>query len=163
MSTGSVTPLIKEELRCTIQKKRLSSGQDELEVTYEEPEPSKLSADDELKRIRRRERNRLAAQRCRSKRKVKADSLNAETEQLERANSRLRDEIADLERQLSDLRSMINRHDVLPSHCNTKLSVSEEEDDEEVMKPMEIVCDLLGDVIEVNEGHSEQEQTLGNY
>jgi hypothetical protein len=36
VSSGTITPLIKEELRCTIQQKRLSSGKEELTVDVNE-------------------------------------------------------------------------------------------------------------------------------
>ena len=35
--TGRLTPLIKEELKCKIQSRRLSMGQDEMEVNFEAP------------------------------------------------------------------------------------------------------------------------------
>lgn len=34
LETGSMMPIIKEELKCLIQSRRLSLGQDELEVTF---------------------------------------------------------------------------------------------------------------------------------
>lgn len=34
LETGSLTPIIKEELKCLIQSRRLSLGQDELQVTF---------------------------------------------------------------------------------------------------------------------------------
>ena len=37
LQDGNLTPIIKEELRLTIQSKRLKKGQDELSVTFREP------------------------------------------------------------------------------------------------------------------------------
>nr|KAG5710732.1 hypothetical protein BaRGS_035134 [Batillaria attramentaria] len=37
LHTGRLTPLIKEELRCRIQSRRLSEGKDELTVQFESP------------------------------------------------------------------------------------------------------------------------------
>ena len=38
LSTGRLTPLIKEELRCRIQSRRLSEGKAELTVQFDEPD-----------------------------------------------------------------------------------------------------------------------------
>ncbi|PVD26461.1 hypothetical protein C0Q70_14138 [Pomacea canaliculata] len=44
LHTGRLTPLIKEELRCRIQSRRLSEGKDELTVHFESPTISEVSA-----------------------------------------------------------------------------------------------------------------------
>ena len=43
VQTGSVTPLIKEELKYSIQSRRLAKGKDELQVEFMEPAPEKVS------------------------------------------------------------------------------------------------------------------------
>ena len=43
LHTGRLTPLIKEELRCRIQSRRLSEGKDELMVQFESPTRSEVS------------------------------------------------------------------------------------------------------------------------
>lgn len=43
LHTGRLTPLIKEELRCRIQSRRLSEGKDELTVHFESPTRSEVS------------------------------------------------------------------------------------------------------------------------
>ncbi|KAL8592638.1 hypothetical protein ACOMHN_026568 [Nucella lapillus] len=44
LHTGRLTPLIKEELRCRIQSRRLSEGKDELMVQFESPTRSEVSS-----------------------------------------------------------------------------------------------------------------------
>ena len=43
LHTGRLTPLIKEELRCRIQSRRLSEGKDELRVQFDSPTISEVS------------------------------------------------------------------------------------------------------------------------
>ncbi|XP_070181749.1 uncharacterized protein [Littorina saxatilis] len=43
LNTGRLTPLIKEELRCRIQSRRLSEGKDELMVQFDSPTISEVS------------------------------------------------------------------------------------------------------------------------
>ena len=42
LQDGNLTPIIKEELRLTIQSKRLKKGQDELSVTFREPSEERV-------------------------------------------------------------------------------------------------------------------------
>lgn len=44
LKTGRLTPLIKEELKCTIQTRRLSEGKDELQVEFNSPEKTSVSS-----------------------------------------------------------------------------------------------------------------------
>uniref|UniRef100_A0A2C9LM56 BZIP domain-containing protein n=1 Tax=Biomphalaria glabrata TaxID=6526 RepID=A0A2C9LM56_BIOGL len=69
LECGRLTPLIKEELRCRIQSRRLSEGKEELLVEFPSPTPSHPRPDEVQKRDRRREQNRRAAQKFRKKRK----------------------------------------------------------------------------------------------
>ncbi|ELU03491.1 hypothetical protein CAPTEDRAFT_221193 [Capitella teleta] len=127
VSTGTITPLVKEELRCTIQQKRLSEGKEELMVDFDEREPCELSNADKERKLRRKERNRIAAQKCRSKRRQQADILQAETAELEDRNQFLQDEISKLEEERDRLMHMMRTHDIIPTKCNQKLSMSSDE------------------------------------
>ena len=42
LTTGSLTPLVKEELKYAIQNKRLKTGKEELKVDYADPKPEKV-------------------------------------------------------------------------------------------------------------------------
>ncbi|XP_041353199.1 basic leucine zipper transcriptional factor ATF-like 3 [Gigantopelta aegis] len=81
--TGRLTPLIKEELKCKIQSRRLSMGQDEMEVNFEAPKRYQLSDEEKAKKLQRKERNKVAARRHRQKTKEDARKLEKTVEKLE--------------------------------------------------------------------------------
>uniref|UniRef100_A0A3P9MLG5 FOS-like antigen 1a n=1 Tax=Oryzias latipes TaxID=8090 RepID=A0A3P9MLG5_ORYLA len=66
---------------------------------------------DELERRRiRRERNKMAAAKCRNRRRELTDSLQSETDQLEDEKSRLQKEIADLQKEKEKLELVLEAH-----------------------------------------------------
>lgn len=66
---------------------------------------------DELERRRiRRERNKLAAAKCRNRRRELTDSLQSETDELEDEKSRLQKEIADLQKEKEKLELVLEAH-----------------------------------------------------
>ncbi|XP_064602685.1 uncharacterized protein LOC135468382 [Liolophura sinensis] len=65
--TGNLLPLIKEELKCKIQAKRLAAGQEELDIHESKPKVNQLTEDDIRRRETRKAQNRRAAQRYRVK------------------------------------------------------------------------------------------------
>jgi len=69
----------------------------------------KLEEDEETLTMRR-ERNRLAAQRCRQRRRDRIDKLEKICGRLEHDGSKLELEITDLERELSSLRKLLQTH-----------------------------------------------------
>ncbi|KAF5900152.1 cyclic AMP-dependent transcription factor ATF-3, partial [Clarias magur] len=79
------SPLVKEELRYAIQNRRLSGGMSTTGTSCSgsgsEKHPEPLSAKSEFtveelnRRKRRRERNKIAAAKCRNKKKEKTDGL----------------------------------------------------------------------------------------
>lgn len=62
------------------------------------------------RRRARRERNRIAAARCRDRRRMLTDTLQNETEQLERVKAQLEAEIAGLEREKERLELVLEAH-----------------------------------------------------
>ncbi|KAM3824929.1 LOW QUALITY PROTEIN: fos-related antigen 1 [Vipera latastei] len=69
-----------------------------------------LSPEEEERRRLRRERNKLAAAKCRNRRKELTDTLQAETDQLEAEQSGLRKEIAELQKQKERLELVLEAH-----------------------------------------------------
>uniref|UniRef100_A0A670HQE4 FOS like 2, AP-1 transcription factor subunit n=1 Tax=Podarcis muralis TaxID=64176 RepID=A0A670HQE4_PODMU len=69
-----------------------------------------LSPEEEEKRRIRRERNKLAAAKCRNRRRELTEKLQAETEELEEEKSVLQKEIAELEKEKEKLRFMLMAH-----------------------------------------------------
>nr|XP_003229892.2 PREDICTED: protein fosB isoform X1 [Anolis carolinensis] len=69
-----------------------------------------VSPEEEERRRMRRERNKLAAAKCRNRRKELTDTLQAETDQLEAEQSELQKEIAELQKQKERLELVLEAH-----------------------------------------------------
>ncbi|NP_001302669.1 fos-related antigen 2 [Sus scrofa] len=69
-----------------------------------------LSPEEEEKRRIRRERNKLAAAKCRNRRRELTEKLQAETEELEEEKSELQKEIAELQKEKEKLEFMLVAH-----------------------------------------------------
>ncbi|KAJ8270677.1 hypothetical protein GJAV_G00117910 [Gymnothorax javanicus] len=113
------TPLVKEELRFAIQNKRLSNGLGSVmsdsissssDRSSEPPVKKELTTEENERRKRRRERNKIAAAKCRNKKKEKTDGLQKESEKLESINAELKAQIEELKSQKQQLVYMLNLH-----------------------------------------------------
>lgn len=111
--------LIKEGLKLTLQTKRRanSSGDDSKKKTKKEDgsgaddeEEDELTPEDEERRRRRRERNKIAATKCRLKKREKTVILVQESEILETQNHDLKSQIQELETQRRRLVDMLSLH-----------------------------------------------------
>ncbi|KAL6434877.1 activating transcription factor 3 [Cataglyphis hispanica] len=120
--------LIKEGLKLTLQTKRRanSSGDDSKKKTKKEDgsgaddeeedemsnnnNKSSLTPEDEERRRRRRERNKIAATKCRLKKREKTVILVQESEILETQNHDLKSQIQELETQRRRLVDMLSLH-----------------------------------------------------
>ncbi|XP_036726723.1 basic leucine zipper transcriptional factor ATF-like 3 [Balaenoptera acutorostrata] len=69
------------------------------------------SPEDDDRKVRRREKNRVAAQRSRKKQTQKADKLHEEYECLEQENTVLRREIGKLTEELKHLSEVLKEHE----------------------------------------------------
>ncbi|XP_072098587.1 basic leucine zipper transcriptional factor ATF-like [Mobula birostris] len=87
------------------------------------PASGKQENIEETKKVLRREKNRLAAQKSRQRQTQKADTLHQESEHLERENVALRKEIALLNEELNYFSSVLKSHESL---CPALNSSSEE-------------------------------------
>ncbi|XP_073672895.1 cyclic AMP-dependent transcription factor ATF-3 [Garra rufa] len=113
-------PLVKEELRYAIQNKRLSNGMSTLttdRACMNTERPTELPVmkrevvpEESERRKRRRERNKIAAAKCRNKKKEKTDNLQKESEKLESINAELKAQIEELKNQKQQLVYMLNLH-----------------------------------------------------
>ncbi|XP_078261922.1 cyclic AMP-dependent transcription factor ATF-3 isoform X3 [Rhinoraja longicauda] len=75
-----ITPLVKEELRFAIQSKRISNGEPNVEFgtgteSSSDAVERRLTPREDERRCRRRERNKIAAAKCRNKKKERTDIL----------------------------------------------------------------------------------------
>ncbi|KAK3092997.1 hypothetical protein FSP39_009824 [Pinctada imbricata] len=118
LETGELTPLVKEELKYTIQTRRLAEGKEELQVQFEDPINSELRPDEVEKVERRREQNRLAAQRFRQRQKSRGGELQKKSQKLLSENLRLRREIQTLQTERDRLHHALNEHMVVCPYRN---------------------------------------------
>lgn len=70
---------------------------------------SEVAGDDD-RRTRRREKNKVAAARCRNKKKERTDYLQKESDRLELLNGELKAQIESLKKEKQHLVHMLNRH-----------------------------------------------------
>lgn len=105
-----LTPLLKEGIKYKIQNRRKAEGKEELKVEFKEPEPERLTEEEELKRQVRREKNKMAAQKCRSKKRQLAETLQRETEKLAAKQRKLQKEIDSLKTEKEHLEEIIKVH-----------------------------------------------------
>ncbi|XP_020370009.1 basic leucine zipper transcriptional factor ATF-like 3 [Rhincodon typus] len=83
--------------------------------TDDSSQNSEKDYDGDHKKLRRREKNRIAAQKSRQKQTQKADSLHQEYEQLERENASLKKEIQGLRDELKHWKQVVQQHE---PHCS---------------------------------------------
>ncbi|KAG7321463.1 hypothetical protein KOW79_015878 [Hemibagrus wyckioides] len=88
----------------------LSGTRDRSQDPEREPSSQRTSVEECERRRARRERNRIAAARCRDRRRMLTDTLQNETEQLERVKAQLEAEIAGLEREKERLELVLEAH-----------------------------------------------------
>jgi len=69
-----------------------------------------LSPEDEIRRNKRRERNKVAAEKCRNKKKKETLKLFAESEMVERANACYKEELAKLKAEEKHLIRILETH-----------------------------------------------------
>ena len=110
LTTGSLTPLVKEELKCSIQSRRMKEGKSELKVAFSGPKTYELSADEVVRVENRRVQNRVAAQRFRERQKLKADELQRKCHKIESHNTQLRYEMRKLRQEKEQLRKSLEEH-----------------------------------------------------
>ncbi|NWH80214.1 BATF factor, partial [Piaya cayana] len=79
------------------------------------PPPSKQDSSDDMRKVQRREKNRIAAQKSRLRQTQKADTLHLESEDLERQNAALRREIKQLTEEMKHFATMLSSHEPLCS------------------------------------------------
>lgn len=103
---------VKLELRYVIESKRAAHGLDCPKSDYRSKDfkNQQLTPDEEQRRKLRRERNKVAASKCRMKRKEHVNTLRKASEELEAANSQLESEIAYLTAEREQLEMMLDAH-----------------------------------------------------
>ncbi|XP_038677603.1 basic leucine zipper transcriptional factor ATF-like [Scyliorhinus canicula] len=103
----------------------MAQDSDSSDSSYSRYQPSsgKQENFEETKKVMRREKNRLAAQKSRQRQTLKADTLHQESEELEKQNAALRKEIKQLNEELKYFSSVLKSHD---SICSMMTAPNEE-------------------------------------
>ncbi|XP_043190670.1 proto-oncogene c-Fos-like isoform X1 [Amphibalanus amphitrite] len=105
----TTSSLIKEGLKVSIRSRRASTGQ--ALFTEERREiKTELTSVDEARRQRRRERNKVAATKCRNKKKIETQHLIVDSERQVNQHNSLRLEIIQLLQERSQLVSALSSH-----------------------------------------------------
>ncbi|KAL5018403.1 hypothetical protein ScPMuIL_004125 [Solemya velum] len=109
----SLMPLVKEELKCRIQIRRLSKGQSEIVLESEAapaPAPAKhpLTEEEVFKKNARRRQNRESATRSRAKERQRIAHLLERVSQLEASNNKLLHSIEVLREQITNKKTKEN-------------------------------------------------------
>ncbi|CAK7310300.1 cyclic AMP-dependent transcription factor ATF-3 isoform X3 [Vulpes vulpes] len=115
---ANLTPFVKEELRFAIQNKhlchRMSSALESVTVSGRPLEmtvtKAEVAPEEDERKKRRRERNKIAAAKCRNKKKEKTECLQKESEKLESVNAELKAQIEELKNEKQHLIYMLNLH-----------------------------------------------------
>ncbi|XP_055966776.1 cyclic AMP-dependent transcription factor ATF-3 [Sorex fumeus] len=117
---AAMTPCVRDELRFAIQNKhmyhRRSSAFNSITAGSAGPFDMSLSKAEEVvpeedeRKKRRRERNKIAAAKCRNKKKEKTECLQKESEKLESVNALLKAQIEELKHEKQHLMYMLNLH-----------------------------------------------------
>nr|AOP31998.1 fosb transcription factor-like protein [Nematostella vectensis] len=110
---------VKQELRNAIKCRRVAKGLEEMpHLDAKRPKVEELSPAELEKRRIRRERNKLAAFKCRQRRKEHIQELEIESEGIEDSNKELEREISELHEQRQQLEEMLKTHSCKLSNNN---------------------------------------------
>ncbi|KAK6180930.1 hypothetical protein SNE40_008894 [Patella caerulea] len=110
LKQGSISPIIKEELRLSIMTKRHGNHQDVIDTSATEEKNYQLTEAEVRRKERRREQNRRAAERCRQKKKASFQSREEERSILIRRNKELNSKVAELKKQMAELEEIYQAH-----------------------------------------------------
>jgi len=106
--------VVKNEIKMKVAKNMRRASEESL--PYPSPglsikkENDELTTDDEEKRRRRRLRNKIAAEKCRNKRKKAIEKLYSESETVAVQNAKFKDDIARLEAEHRHLLMVLEQH-----------------------------------------------------
>uniref|UniRef100_K1QFF6 Uncharacterized protein n=2 Tax=Magallana gigas TaxID=29159 RepID=K1QFF6_MAGGI len=105
-----LSPLLKQEIKQKIKNRRRAEGKEEIRIEFKEPSPERLTEEEEERRRVKREKNKMAAQKCRSKKRKLADTLEEETMKLEEKQEKLQEEVQKLREEREHLMELLKIH-----------------------------------------------------
>ncbi|XP_072283696.1 basic leucine zipper transcriptional factor ATF-like [Pyxicephalus adspersus] len=88
------------------------------------PGSNRQDSSDDMKKVQRREKNRIAAQKSRQRQTQKADTLHVESENLERVNAALRREIRLLREEIKYLTYVLSSHQPACHLASQKIAIT---------------------------------------
>ncbi|KAL5017852.1 hypothetical protein ScPMuIL_003574 [Solemya velum] len=118
--SGSMLPLLKQELRFKIQSRRLSEGRSELFVNFAEIKKDQLTKEDISRREARRLTNRKSAQKSRIKRKKHLEKQQQIIAKLEKRNRVLNFRLHEMTSLKQEMVNFLRNHALLNrmQHCD---------------------------------------------
>merc|ERR1712013_550171 len=120
---GYRSQFIKEGLKMKVKKNMELVTEDSLHKVLSQnikEEIQDLSPEDKTRRQRRRERNKVAAEKCRNKKKKETQKLFAESEMVERANACYKKELSRLKEEEKHLIKILETHKPL---CQLQMGI----------------------------------------
>lgn len=109
--TKKLTPIIKEELRCTILARRCKENKGEIELEEKKTIiKMELTPDEVRKKLRRRQQNKDAARRCRAKKKVIESTVITDYFREQARAKQLQEEVTSLRNTLAQLKGILEEH-----------------------------------------------------
>ncbi|KAJ7374332.1 bZIP Maf transcription factor [Desmophyllum pertusum] len=128
MTTSSATDEVKLGLRNAIKTRRVAQGLDGMpHLEAKRPKLEALSNEEEEKRRVRRERNKVAAFKCRLRRKEHMQKLQDESDDLNADNSSLERELVALKAQKEELEKMFRSHNCVLKDTTSKENTTTEQ------------------------------------
>ncbi|KAK7506513.1 hypothetical protein BaRGS_00001988 [Batillaria attramentaria] len=109
LASKSLTPILKEELRCKIQLKRLQHGQDEMTPDFTK-KSSSMSLEEIVKRNKKMEQNRVSAHKSRQRQKNLEKTIQAKLEDLQKQNKWLQEQARLLRQACKQARDWLDQH-----------------------------------------------------
>lgn len=124
-TSGNVPAFIKSSLKMAIKSKRQREGKGDIQVEFLPPPPEQLTEEEEYRRCEKREKNKMAAQKCREKKRQRIDELEDETRKLKKRQSAYKVEVQKLIDERDRLMDIINIHgQVCPSfRCAKSMAI----------------------------------------
>jgi hypothetical protein len=130
-------------------------------VTYNEPEPKKKHVEptpEEVERRRlRREKNKVAAAKCRNKRKAQSVHIRQQHEDLQKSNTDLRHQLEALRQEVLDLKLMLGNHACILTDCQRSALEREIESDVDESFHVEVIESSCGSAVATPSTSSDEE------
>ncbi|XP_076460089.1 uncharacterized protein LOC143293077 isoform X2 [Babylonia areolata] len=123
LSSRSLTPLLKEELRCKIQLRRLQHGEEEITPDFS-VKPSPMSLEEVAKKNKKMQQNRVSAQRSRERQKSLEERIKSRLELLQNENKLLSEQAHSLRHACRVARAWLQQHRSCLQHINSRFCYS---------------------------------------